>query len=137
MRFGIIIRNWKNMFLISYKKQSIVLAVWIVVVVTLFNAFSDRMIASLFATAGFVLWPTFFLISELANERRKIHTFSLLVFLLLAAIPLLYLRVSNWGADFSNLELFGLKAESIHKNANYLYFFIQMSAAYHHWKFKK
>lgn len=116
---------------ISYKTQSFILIVWILVVMALFRFISDRQVAASIAGLGFIVLPTLFLYSEFRSYKRILHIFVLGIFLIAAAMPIFLLRVLNWGSDFSSLDLFGIPATGLHKASNYLYLLMLCSAVYH------
>lgn len=122
----------------SYRTQSLILCAWILVVIFLFRFVPDRQIAATFAGVGFVLWPSLFLMSEFAKYPRiaKLHTIILAVFLLFCAVPILLLRVMNWGVPFDQLGILGISGNFIHKTSNYIYIVMLLSAIYQYFRSK-
>lgn len=116
---------------LEYRKQFIILLVWIFAVMALFRLISDKQIAATIAGVGFLLWPTLFLATELKRSvANRVHVGLLLVFLICSALPVFFLRVLNWGVDFSTLSFVGVPAPTIHKVSNYTYMMMVASALY-------
>mgnify|MGYP001578202072 CR=1 FL=1 len=120
---------------ICYRNQCVILILWIFIVLGLFKLISDRPTAALLAGTGFVFFPLWFLYSEIINQKNKIHILALSLFLLCSALPIFFLRVTNWGADFTLLGLghgqFQISASQLHKYSNYLYMLMLGSTIYH------
>lgn len=123
----------------GYREQTVVLLVWIVVVMLLFRLVSDRQIAATLAGVGFVIWPILFLSYEYSRYPNvsKTHIVVVLLFLLLCAFPILFLRVLNWGTPFDQLSFVGVPGPMIHKVSNYIYILMLVSAAYQYFRAKR
>ena len=119
---------------LTYRIQFIVLAVWIPIVLLIFKSIDDRVVAAMIAGAGFVLWPIIFLVNEICarNHRQisKIHLVGCLQFLVLFAIPILYLRISNQGAQFNELSLLGVSGSQLHRFSNISYMIMTVAIVY-------
>lgn len=115
--------------------EIMVLALWIVIVVLLFKLIPEKQIAGLIAGIGFCLVPTYLMIKilrQLKQESYKtvsiIRIVAIVIFLLSAALPVLGLRILNWGAEFNSLELFGIASgQQLHMWSNYAYLIMMMS----------
>jgi hypothetical protein len=125
------------MLTVSYRTQIIFLIFWVFVVTALFKLMSDRQSAAVIAGVGFILMPLFFLISEFKNNKNPFHLFTLIFFLTVSALPILGLRVLNWGAEFDSLHILGIQAHYLHKISSYLYMLILISAVYCYIKYRK
>lgn len=119
---------------VGYRTQIIILSVWILVVMLLFRLMPDRQVAATLAGIGFVLWPVLFLVSEYLRRPalNTSHIIVLGVFLLFCALPILLLRVLNWGVPFDQLSFMGIPGPVIHKASNYIYILMLVSAIYHY-----
>jgi hypothetical protein len=106
----------------SYKNLLILQIIWIFAVILLFSTIPDKKLASIFAGAGFILIPILILISEFQKtEKNKSVIVTVLVFLLISALPIFLLRVFNWSSDFKDLSLLGISADQLHKASNVIY----------------
>lgn len=119
------------MFSARYAKQTVILALWIVMVMALFRYIDDRRTASVVAGAGFVIWPLFFLIAERRRDGSPLHMAVLILFLAASALPILLLRLMNWDASFESLSLLGIPAPALHRASNFLYLLLLLSALGH------
>jgi hypothetical protein len=119
---------------LAYRYQLLILILWIPTVMLIFKMIAEKRAASVFAGIGFVLIPLFFLLQEVLrtklNKGSKLHLFLCGEFLFISALPILFLRLLNWDADFGQLTLFGLSSMTHHKLANVNYMFMVISAAY-------
>lgn len=122
------------MFSIKYRNQLLAFVLWIFAVIALFKFsslfFIDKQVAALFTGAGFIVLPVLFLISELKNAKNKFYMVVLGLFLICSALPIFFLRIFNWGVEFSSLNLFGIPASFMHQYSNYFYILMLLSAAY-------
>jgi len=117
------------------RMEMMILAIWIVVVVLLFKVIPDKQLAGLIAGIGFCLIPTYLMLKVLTKLKQEsyklvniIRMTAIVIFLLSAALPVLGLRVFNWGADFNSLELFGIvTGQQLHMWSNYAYLIMMMS----------
>ena len=121
----------------KYLTQFFILFVWIVIVVLLFKFIPEKQVAAVIAGAGFILWPAFFIIAEIKNRKNWGHVFILGFFLVTNALPIFFLRVLNWGVEFSELSLFGIPAQSLHSVSNILYFAVMASCLFYFVKTKR
>lgn len=109
-------------FTISYRNQFIISLVWIFIVMAIFNTVPSLEIAALITSIGFVLIPTLFLLSEALNEQNSTHMTVLSFFILLAALPVCYVRIMNWGVEFNTLKILGIfPAQDYHNIARFFY----------------
>ena len=123
---------------INYRNQLIILFVWILVVGLLFSTIADKPLAGVIAGTGFNIIPVLFLWAELKKKPRYgLHILTLLLFLVLSALPIFILRIFNWGIDFKQLSLFGISSDFLHRSSNIIYFFMIISAAIGFYREKK
>ena len=116
---------------ISYKVQVIALVVWIVMVLCLFKFVPNKQVAGLFAGFGFLILPILLLVNEFKGEKSRLHMASLIIFLVFTALPILLVRVTTWGEDFSTTDFYGVPSMFLHRLANFLYLGMVASAIYH------
>lgn len=90
-------------------------------VVILFKIFSDKKVASVFASSAFALAS--FLVAYLEikkNDFKKHFTFwSTLIFVVCFIGPIIILRALSWENEFNTAELFGLTGQRWHQISNY------------------
>lgn len=126
---------------LTYRIQFIILAIWIPVVLILFKVIDDKSLAAMIAGAGFVLWPLIFIINEIAlrAERKisRIHLIGCLQFLILFALPIMYLRVSNLNAPFNELSLLGVPGSQLHRFSNISYMIMTVAVVYASYEARK
>ena len=110
----------------NYRSQLILQFVWILIVGALFIFIADKRIAGVIAAIGFFLIPIIMIETERRKPGKKsplqiAQMGSALAFLFFASLPIFFLRVLNWNTEFSQLQLFGIPADSIHAFSNFLY----------------
>ena len=131
------------MKILTYRIQFIILAIWIPVVLILFKVIDDKTLAAMLAGAGFVLWPLIFLINELFVMQRSKHKLSIihligcLQFLILFALPIMYLRISNLNAPFNELSLLGVPGSQLHRFSNISYMIMTVAVVYASYEARK
>ena len=98
----------------------------VILVMALFSWIPDRQIASIYTGSMFVLSPLLILLNEGRIQRKNptlpkawMAIAGATQFLLLSALPIFYLRISNWVIAFDALTLFGVPAPLWHKLSNY------------------
>lgn len=88
-------------------------------VILIFKLNEDRQVAALQAGLLFIIIPSGILLREM---RKKEKSWLLIAgqaqFLLLFALPIMGLRLFNWGVPFSELTLLGLSGQKIHSLSN-------------------
>ena len=111
---------------ISYKVELLAFLVWIPIVVSLFKFSSEAKVAAVYAGAGFVFIPVFFLVLELIKPTHRSVSLilSLIQFLIFFAIPIFGLRIYFWNLPFNQIRIFGISPESLHRYSNLSYFLI-------------
>ncbi|MFN3697102.1 MAG: hypothetical protein ACK4VO_06625 [Pseudobdellovibrio sp.] len=117
------------------RMEIMILTVWIVVVVLLFKVIPDKQLAGLIAGVGFCLIPTYLMLKILRQLKREsyktvniIRVTAIVIFIISAALPVLGLRVFNWGIDFNSLELLGIvTGRQLHMWSNYAYLIMMIS----------
>ena len=112
--------------------------VWGICVFAIFTLIKEKQVAGSVAGVGFLCVPLFFLFQEFRNPTRKskLHISVILSFLLLSVLPIIVLRVFNYGLEFNELSVFGFPAQKIHRYSNLIYF-LMMASAFYHWKIRK
>ncbi len=119
---------------LTYRIQFIILAAWIPIVLALFKLNDNRTSAALMAGAGFVVWPTLFLIHEISSRISRpisrIHLLGCLQFLVFFALPILFLRLANLDVQFNELSLLGISASQLHRFSNISYIVMTVAVVY-------
>lgn len=110
----------------TYRNQMIALLIWIPIIIVIFKIVSDRQIASLLASVGFIVIPGYFLFLEIKNDTEgdTIYRNFLAVFLICFSIPILLVRILNWGEDFTKLTIVGIQATRLHTISGFAYLFL-------------
>ena len=113
-----------------YRQYLSIEALVILFVLGSFKFIPDRQIASvvasfifLFSTLGIIYWEKRF-----EGWQKRVSFYALMMFLLIAVIPVMSLRLMNWGIPFEDLSIGGIPGEQLHKVSNYL--FIAMMIAF-------
>jgi hypothetical protein len=122
----------------DYLSELVVYFLWGICVFAIFSLIESKQVAGSVAGMGFLVLPLFFLFQECKQPYRKskLHIGMLLSFLILSVLPIILIRVFNYGVDFNSLSLFGLPAQQIHKYSNLIYLLI-MASAFYHWRLQK
>jgi hypothetical protein len=111
-----------------YRNKFIGLVLWIFIVMGLFRFISDRRIAATIAGIGFIILPMYLIFSETKlNRKNWFVILTSVVFLFFSALPIFYLRVFNWEADFKDLNFLGIPSDFLHKTSNKLYLLMLIS----------
>lgn len=121
---------------LTYKKQFLLLIIWVPIVILIFRFVNNRALASLIASVGFILMPGVFFVREWRVKKHKLHIGALALFLFGAAFPIFLLRVFYWGKEFSSIYFMGLSAAVMHRASSVLYF-IMLASTLYHWKSEK
>lgn len=123
---------------LDYLSELFIYLVWGVCVFAIFSLIESKQVAGSVAGVGFLVLPMFFLFQECKQPYRKsiLHIGVLLSFLILSVLPIILIRVFNYGVDFNTLSLFGLPAQQIHRYSNLIYF-LMMASAFYHWRLQK
>jgi hypothetical protein len=95
------------------------LAVQIVVIIAvslIFRVISDRQIAATLAGCLFVVVPPVLMLFQFRRSKFSeiLWFFGVLQFWLLFALPILGLRLLNWGEPFAQLSLLGISGPILH-----------------------
>ena len=95
----------------------------VVAVICFFRIIPDTKIAALCAGTLFLLGPSWVILSEFKNKAgwRSLSFFAAALFLCLSALPILILRLANWGTPFSELSLLGFSGPELHQYSNHIY----------------
>lgn len=122
----------------DYLSELLVYLVWGICVFAIFSLIKNKQVAGSVAGVGFLVLPLFFLVQECKQPKRnsKLHRGVLLSFLTLSVLPIILLRVFNYGVDFDTLSVFGIPAQKIHRYSNLLYL-LMMASAFYHWRLQK
>lgn len=122
----------------DYLGELLTYFIWGICVFAIFVFIENKQVAGSVAGVGFLLLPLFYLVQELKqpNRKSKLHIGVLLSFLILSVLPIILLRVFNYGSDFNTLSVFGIPAQKIHKYSNLIYL-LMMASAFYHWKWRK
>lgn len=122
----------------DYLGELLAYFVWGICVFAIFTLIESKQVAGSVAGVGFLLLPLFFLVQEFRQPQRKskLHIAVLLGFLTLSVLPIILLRVFNYGVDFNTLSVFGFPAQKIHRYSNLIYL-LMMASAFYHWRIRK
>lgn len=102
----------------------------------MFLKIPNRQLVGTIAGIGFILIPAYMLYSEIQGLKDKIHLTALSVFIV-AALPIIGLRVFYWGEDFDGQSFLGIPAVSFHQFSRYSYMVMMVSTLYMFWKTRK
>ncbi len=121
--------RWTN-FLDMRKKYFLVylllLAFVVVEVFLLFSLISDRQLAATLAGITFVVVPLALMIVEYRRAQLSewVWFLSILQFWIFFALPILALRIANWGVPFGELSILGIPGTSLHEWSSKSYMLI-------------
>lgn len=89
-----------------------------------FKVIPEKQVAALVAGLLFLVSSLGILLVELKQpDFKKRFTFwGTLAFVVLSALPILGLRVLNWGVPFDQLSVLGIPGPELHKFSNYMFF---------------
>ena len=108
----------------------------ILLVMLSFRWIEDRQVAATFAGALFVILPLGMWTLELRHRepQRRLWLASLLQFWIFFALPIMGLRVFNWGVPFDQLSLFGIPGPFLHQWSSKSYMVMVGFTAWEAWK---
>ncbi|MNK06267.1 hypothetical protein D3C87_241600 [compost metagenome] len=108
----------------------------IALVMVIFRTIDDRKIAATVAGALFVGLPLGLMIYEkmTAGFAEKIWYAGTLQFWVLFALPILGLRIFNWGTEFSELTFLGIPGPFLHQWSSKSYMVWMLITLFTSWK---
>jgi len=111
---------WQNLIKNRYRIYLFAHIMVVLLVTIFFQTIPERKIAALFAGGLFLLSPLLVLYFEFKSKvlLKRMSTYGALVFLVISAIPILYLRLANWSEEFGTLTLFGFSGVQLHQLSN-------------------
>lgn len=111
----------------------------IVAVTIIFKEINDRQIAATIAGVLFVSLPAILIALEYRRAGfKEIWWFvSVLQFWILFALPILGLRVFNWGVSFEQLAFLGISGPILHQWSSKSYIVMVMVTAWTRWRIKR
>ncbi len=124
----------RNAYLIYLICQGLV----IVLVTASFKTIADRQVAATVAGTLFVVVPVVLMLLEYRRARfqEAIWYVSVLQFWLLFALPILGLRLLNWGIPFDQLSFLGIPGPTMHQWSSKSYMIMTAFTAWTLWKLK-
>lgn len=122
----------RNAFLIYLIVQVVV----ILLVTAIFKFIPDRQIAATIAGVLFVGIPDVLMLLEYrrAGFRHLIWFVAVFQFWVLFAIPILGLRIMNWGVPFEELSFLGIPGPVLHQWSSKSYMLMMAATVWEHWK---
>ncbi len=113
--------------------------VTIIFVVLFFKYIGDRQIAATAAGSLFVGVPLGMLLVEFRRTgfKSKVWMFVVLQFWILFALPIMGLRIFNWGVPFEDLSFFGVSGPFLHRWSSKSYMLMMVSTLWAYWKMLK
>ncbi|WP_374029808.1 hypothetical protein [Bdellovibrio bacteriovorus] len=125
----------RNAFLGYLLAQFIV----IVLVMAIFKVIPDRQIAATVAGVLFVVLPA--VLMALEYKRAELTEFfwfvAVLQFWTLFALPILGIRLANWGVPFDQLSFIGIPGPILHQWSSKSYTIMMAFTAYVWWKHRR
>lgn len=115
----------------TFLKILIIQVITIPLIVVLFKTLQNNKVSGLIAGCIFFVISLFFL-KRLIYNTVYLKTFSfygILFHLLFAVVPLMAVRLFYLNEDFSNLIVFGIKADSFHKISESIYMIMVLCTA--------
>lgn len=111
----------------------------IVFVMLFFKYIGDRQIAATAAGSLFVGIPLGMLFFELKRTGFKSRLWAIIVlqFWILFALPILGLRILNWGVPFEDLSFLGISGPMLHQWSSKSYMLMMASTLWAYWKMLK
>lgn len=125
----------RNRFSFYLTFQALVIAA----VMVIFRVMEDRQIAATIAGSLFVGLPLILMICEFKKEKlnHKLWFLGTLQFWVLFALPILGLRIFNWGVDFQELSIFGVPGTALHQWSSKSYMVWMIITLLTSWKVNK
>jgi hypothetical protein len=92
-------------------------------VIAAFKAIPEKQLAAVAASSLFLMSASVILFFERkhASYKKRFSFWMALAFLVLSILPIALLRFTNWGVEFSSLDLFGIPAQSLHRFSNWMF----------------
>lgn len=105
-------------------------------VIIIFKLNKDVKVASAEAGALFLLMPVVLMLIEarVSGFQQKLWFVGVLQFWILFAVPIMGLRLLNWGADFKDLSFLGVAGSSFHYWSNKSYMLMMAVTTLVAWK---
>lgn len=95
----------------------------VLTVLALFASIHEKQLAAVFAGGLFILSPLLVLTNEIRQQKlilalKSFSVWGCLQFLILSALPVFLLRVTNWGVPFDQLSMLGVAGPDWHRFSN-------------------
>lgn len=102
------------------------------IVLVIFKMIADRQIAATAAGVLFVGLPLVMIIKEFSRAQfeNKIWYFAVLQFWLFFALPILSIRLLNWGVAFDQLSFFGVPGPLLHQWSSKSYMLMMLGTGW-------
>lgn len=128
-----------EMRLNAYLGYLFVQLITILFVMLFFKLIPDRQVAATAAGALFVGIPASMLLVEFKRSgyKNKIWMVVVLQFWLFFALPIMGLRVFNWGVPFEDLSFLGIPGVVMHQWSSKSYMLMMASTLWAYWKMLK
>lgn len=107
-----------------YRNYLSVQVVVMIGVMASFKLIPEKQVAAVVAGLLFLVSSLGILYFEMkhADYKKRFTFWGTLAFVLACAIPILALRLLNWGVPFEELSVLGIPGPEIHKFSNYMFF---------------
>ncbi|QDK39643.1 hypothetical protein DOE51_04430 [Bdellovibrio sp. NC01] len=128
-----------DMRLNVFNKYLIVQVLVIIAVTFIFKLIPDRQVAATVAGVLFVVMPLVLLIIEYRRAKfsQKIWYVGVLQFWLMFALPILGIRLLNWGVPFDQLSFMGIPGPVLHQWSSKSYLLMVIITVWCSWKLRK
>lgn len=107
-----------------YRNYLSIQVVVMIGVMASFKLIPEKQVAAVIAGLLFLVSSVGIVLFEMKHpDFKKRFTFwGTLAFILTSAIPILALRLLNWGVPFEELSVLGIPGTELHKFSNYMFF---------------
>lgn len=131
--------SFLDMRLNVFNKYLIVQVLVIIAVTFIFKLIPDRQVAATVAGVLFVVMPLVLLIIEYRRAKfsQKIWYVGVLQFWLMFALPILGIRLLNWGVPFDQLSFMGIPGPVLHQWSSKSYLLMVIITVWCSWKLRK
>ncbi|WP_291516622.1 hypothetical protein [Bdellovibrio sp. ArHS] len=120
----------------AFSKYLLAQAIVIALVMTIFKVIADRQTAATVAGVLFVLLPATLLAFEYRRARFQhiVWFAAVLQFWILFALPILGIRLFNWGVPFDQLSFMGVPGPTLHQWSSKSYMVMMIVTLFVSWK---
>ncbi|KYG62557.1 hypothetical protein AZI87_14740 [Bdellovibrio bacteriovorus] len=119
-----------------FSKYLLAQAIVIALVMIIFRVIADRQVAATVAGFLFVLLPLVLMVLEYRRAKfaHPIWFAAVLQFWILFALPILGIRLLNWGVPFDQLSAFGVPGPVLHQFSSKSYMVMMIVTLFISWK---